>query len=856
MGRYVGLTHNRHIKAGSVSSNILRTTEYESATGITTDSDNNVTEITLGESKYEEVTYNNVGLITSYIENIDGNSITYNLLYDAAGIVTSIQEYVPPVPTYTIAGIPTSISEGSTGIVTVQVTGLNPSSILYWDITNPGDFTTSSGNFSLDSNLQGTISIGPLADQLTEGPETFVVRVRTGSTAGAIVTTSDPITINDTSNTPTFTLTPPSSIDEGSAGLITCTTTDIFDGTTLYWDVIPTTDFTASDGSVTINSNSADIYVTPDADQTTEGPETFQLKLYTDSARTVNVATSSTITINDSSQTPAYAFSNVPSAMNEGETNNLTVTTTNTPGGTTLYWDIAGGSGVNSSDFAVYQGSITVNNNTSVVQITTMNDLSSEGPETFQVRLFTDSGRTNQVAITNSITINDTSTATSADKGGSVSFDGVDDHLNITGRSELAFGTGNFTLECWVYFTGSDPTLDCIMETRSNTSLSDGFLIGRFHTSGHENKIEFYTDGSYRITADVTTPNNTWVHVAVVRQSGTTRLYLDGQVQSSTYSDSNNYSNDDLIIGENANNVYQIPGLISNFRMVKGTAVYTSNFTVPTSPLTAIPNTKLLCCQSTISPTVAAIDFNGLGLYNISGTAGSYAPSGFTGGIDFPSGQGTANNSNGSYILNADTSFSGNYTIEFWFNIDSFGNYHYGTYGCVLLDGRPNSGSANNIFGSIYAANSNGGTNPFNLRYHANGSDWISGNISLNMGTWHHCALVRNGGTITLYVNGTADGTYSHSVTMTSNTNRPYVGGWGYIAGVNDFALNGKMSNLRIGSTAVYTSNFTPPTSNLTALSGTTFLGLQSTSSTSAFTSSSGVLSASGGPSASSSNPF
>ena len=442
-----------------------------------------------------------------------------------------------------------------------------------------------------------------------------------------------------------------------------------------------------------------------------------------------------------------------------------------------------------------------------------------------------------------------------SDDGGSVQFDGTDDHLNITGQSDLAFGTGDFTLEFWVYFNSSDPTLDCIMETRSNTSLSDGFLIGRFHTSGHENKIELYTAGSYRVTADVTTSNNTWVHVAAVRQSGTTRMYINGQAQTTTYSDSNNYSNDDLIIGENVSDSYQIPGLISNFRMVKGTAVYTSNFTVPTSPLTAITNTKLLCCQSTTFPTVATVDFSNLGLYNISGTAGSYAPTGLSGGIDFPSGQGTANDSNGSYILNADTSFSGNYTIEFWFNIDSFGNYHYGTYGCVLLDGRPNSGSANNIFGSIYAANSSGGTNPFNLRYHSNGSDWISGNISLNMGTWHHCALVRNNGTITLYVNGTADGTYGHSATMTSNTNRPYVGGWGYIAGVNDFALNGKMSNLRIGSTAVYTSNFTPPTSNLTAIPGTTFLGLQSTSSARAFTSSSGVLNVTGAT-ASSSNPF
>ena len=442
------------------------------------------------------------------------------------------------------------------------------------------------------------------------------------------------------------------------------------------------------------------------------------------------------------------------------------------------------------------------------------------------------------------------------DPGGSVSFDGNDDHLNIDNRSDLAFGTGDFTLECWVYFTGSDGVLDTVMETRSSTSASDGFLIGRFHTSGHENKIELYTDGSYRITADVTTSNNVWTHVAAVRQSGTTRMYINGQAQTTTYSDSNNYSNDDLIIGENVSGSYQIPGLISNFRMVKGTAVYTSNFTVPTSPLTAITNTKLLCCQSTTFPTVATVDFSNLGLYNISGTAGSYAPTGLSGGIDFPSGQGTAYNSNGSYILNANTSFSGNYTIEFWFNVDTLNNTNYGTYGAVLFDGRPQSGNGGNIFGSIYAANSNGGSNPFNMRYHANGSDWISGSTNFSVGTWYHCALVRNSGTITLYVNGTSQGTYSHSTSMTSNTNRPYVGGWGYIPGVNDFALNGKISNLRMGSTAVYTSSFTPPTSNLTVISGTTFLGLQSTSSARAFTSPSGVLVSNGGASASSSHPF
>ena len=41
-------------------------------------------------------------------------------------------------------------------------------------------------------------------------------------------------------------------------------------------------------------------------------------------------------------------------------------------------------------------------------------------------------------------------------------------------------------------------------------------------------------------------------------------------------------------------------GLISNVRLVVGTAVYTSSFKVPTEPLSNITNTVLLCCQSAV----------------------------------------------------------------------------------------------------------------------------------------------------------------------------------------------------------------------------------------------------------------
>ena len=305
MGRYVGLTHNRHIKAGGVSSNILKTTEYESATGITTDSDNNVTEITLGENKYEEVTYNNVGLITSYVEIIGGESITYNILYDAAGIVTSIREQQPPAPTYSFSAVPASIGEGSTGICTIVTTDVNPGTVFYWDVTNPSDFDVSqqSGSFILGAGI-GTFSVGPRIDYLTEGVENFRVNVRYPTASGAIVTTSDPIQIADDSLTPTYSVQVPASIDEGATGICTVVTTNLYDGDIVYWDLLPSliADINPTSGSVTMSANTATINLSAIADYTAEGPETFQVKLYSDSAKTVNVATSSSITINDTSQ--------------------------------------------------------------------------------------------------------------------------------------------------------------------------------------------------------------------------------------------------------------------------------------------------------------------------------------------------------------------------------------------------------------------------------------------------------------------------------------------------------------------------------------------------------------------------
>lgn len=86
MARFIGNTVNKFSGGGGVEV----TYDYTRASGITTDANNNVTAVTLGPRDYSSILYNNVGLITSFVENINGLSKTYTLTYDANYNVVSI----------------------------------------------------------------------------------------------------------------------------------------------------------------------------------------------------------------------------------------------------------------------------------------------------------------------------------------------------------------------------------------------------------------------------------------------------------------------------------------------------------------------------------------------------------------------------------------------------------------------------------------------------------------------------------------------------------------------------------------------------------------------------------------------
>jgi hypothetical protein len=227
--------------------------------------------------------------------------IDYKYQRNGNWMYSGITGTVSAATTATATPVASNINEGSALTINVATTNVANSTTLYWSVTNTGDFSTSTGSFTVSSSA-GSFTVSPTSDQLTEGAETFQVQIRTGSISGTILGTSSAITINDTSQASGYAVTPATSaIDEGSALTVNATTTGLSDGTTVYWSLTSAADFTASTGSFTTTSNAGSFTVTPTEDDTTEGSETFQVQLRTGSVSGTVVATSSAITINDTS---------------------------------------------------------------------------------------------------------------------------------------------------------------------------------------------------------------------------------------------------------------------------------------------------------------------------------------------------------------------------------------------------------------------------------------------------------------------------------------------------------------------------------------------------------------------------
>ena len=179
---------------------------------------------------------------------------------------------------------------------------------------------------------------------------------------------------------------------------------------------------------------------------------------------------------------------------------------------------------------------------------------------------------------------------------GAVQFDGRS-YLSVPPSTDLSLVEGDWTVECYAYISGKNGSYGRLwyLEAPDSTSNTDGVYFNDSHfsmgsTGGSAWSVGDGSGGDYC--------KNRWHHIAVVHDSTNMRMYIDGRQTLSTSNNFYNYNKKGITIMATANPSFTGAGvgLISNFRVVKGTALYTSDFVPSYAPLTNVTNTKLLCC--------------------------------------------------------------------------------------------------------------------------------------------------------------------------------------------------------------------------------------------------------------------
>jgi hypothetical protein len=389
-----------------------------------------------------------------------------------------------------------------------------------------------------------------------------------------------------------------------------------------------------------------------------------------------------------------------------------------------------------------------------------------------------------------------------------VAFDGSDDRLSAPDSADFDFGTGDFTVELFFNYKGS---------------IANRWLIGganhwqlRLKTASSPSRlgeVSFITNGSTEIIY-VSTPDladGAWHHIAITREGTNLRHFLDGALVKTTTNSETINADSALYIGASSTNSEDWDGHISNVRVVKGTAVYTSAFTTPAAPLTAVTNTKLLTCQSnrfvdnsasahTITPSGdAAVSAFGPFLTSEVYDAAVNGASAY-----FPA---TDNNDFLESSASSDYQFgTGDLTVELW------------SYNLYSADSRNYADNRGHATGWKVGRTA---SNLFQVFSEGSGGVLFEGGSAPN-NTWVHFCWTRASGVNKFFINGVQSGSnVSNSDDFNSNSLK--IGTRFDSPGGADQEVKGYISDLRIiKGTAVEPSGI--PTAPLTAVTNTKLL--------------------------------
>ena len=162
-------------------------------------------------------------------------------------------------------------------------------------------------------------------------------------------------------------------------------------------------------------------------------------------------------------------------------------------------------------------------------------------------------------------------------------------HIDFASDSKFAYNNEDFTIECFIRPTSISST-QVVIDQRT-TANQTAIYVDIQPTTG---AVRLYVLGAYQITSTTTITAGAWSHIAVSRASGVTRLFVNGTVQATTYTDANVYPARPAAIGASFQASNRFTGYIDEVRISRGVSRYTTTFTPTLSAFTSDANTMLL----------------------------------------------------------------------------------------------------------------------------------------------------------------------------------------------------------------------------------------------------------------------
>jgi hypothetical protein len=373
-------------------------------------------------------------------------------------------------------------------------------------------------------------------------------------------------------------------------------------------------------------------------------------------------------------------------------------------------------------------------------------------------------------------------------------FDGSGDYLNVVGSNNFNFGTVDFTVEMWVYpFNYGDSVAGAQLFGTTNGSTS-GWSWNLGESADRMRLISNMT-GTWQddlvVGSGGSPALNQWSHIALTRSGDTVRIFKNGTIvaQGTGYSGLS-FSGGDAIIGRfnDGSWIRDFNGYIDEVNVVRGTALYTANFTPPQLPVNS--STALLMHMDGVNNSTTFLDSsdykftaNPINNTQISTTKSKIG--------------GASAKFDGSSELKIDSNpafnfGTGDFTVEGWINPSSIADHTF------LVSGGQT--------GALCVAFHNSGTL---LGIAQKNIGWaLEAPVSIKTNTWYHVAVSRSSGTVRAFLDGLLVGSQTDNYNSYDlGSGNMYIGSHG-----GSWQFNGYIDELRITrGKALYTASFAPP---------------------------------------------